>query len=35
VAADVDTRDSLVGDEVVQVGPAEPVPTDGDGEGQS
>src|SRR5471030_2495315 len=35
VDADVDTRDPLVADEVVQVWPAEPVPIDGDGAGQS
>ena len=35
VDADVDTRDPLVADEVVQVWPAEPVLTDEDGIGQS
>jgi len=35
VDADVDTRDPLVADEVVQVWPAEPVLTDGDGAGHS
>jgi hypothetical protein len=35
VDADVNTRDPLVADEVVQVSPGEPVPIDGDGAGQS
>src|SRR5471032_61812 len=35
VDADVDTRDPLVADEVVQVWPAEPILTDGDGAEQS
>jgi hypothetical protein len=35
VDADVDTRDPLVADDVVQVWPAKPVSIDGDGAGQS